>query len=125
VIYLDTHVALWLASGHTRAIPSSILAMIEARRVLLSPIAALEMDLLHEIGRISAPSAAILSTLARSLGLALCDLAFAEVTREATALTWTRDPFDRLITAQAQARQAPLATADGIIRKHYAGAVWD
>jgi PIN domain nuclease of toxin-antitoxin system len=125
VIYLDTHVALWLASGHTRAIPAPVLAMIETRRVLLSPIAALEMDLLHEIGRISAPGATVVSTLARSIGLTLCDLPFAEVTRAATALTWTRDPFDRLITAQAQARQAPLATADGVIRNHYAGAIWD
>ena len=33
--------------------------------------------------------------------------------------TWTRDPFDRLITANASAAAALLVTADGAMRRHY------
>jgi PIN domain nuclease of toxin-antitoxin system len=37
---------------------------------------------------------------------------------------WTRDPFDRLIVAQALLHDAPLITKDEHIRRHYAGALW-
>ncbi|MCF7950382.1 MAG: hypothetical protein K9L57_01970 [Spirochaetaceae bacterium] len=37
---------------------------------------------------------------------------------------WTRDPFDRLITAQADIQAASLLTKDGTIRTHYPKAVW-
>ncbi len=39
--------------------------------------------------------------------------------------SWTRDPFDRIITAQASLNEALLITKDGSIRKNYARAVWD
>jgi PIN domain nuclease of toxin-antitoxin system len=37
---------------------------------------------------------------------------------------WTRDPFDRLITAQAASYNQVLLTKDETIRKHYANAIW-
>ena len=37
---------------------------------------------------------------------------------------WVRDPFDRLIVAQAIANEAPLVTKDEKIRRHYRRAVW-
>ena len=36
---------------------------------------------------------------------------------------WTRDPFDRLIVANAKAAGAPLITKDERIRKHYRRAI--
>lgn len=38
--------------------------------------------------------------------------------------SWTRDPFDRLIVANAKAAGAPLITKDERIRKHYRRAIW-
>lgn len=83
------------------------------------------MELLHEIGRISAPSAVILQDLADRIGLRICDLPFERVAIAASALRWTRDPFDRLIVAQASVRGAPLITSDRAIREHVSLAVWD
>jgi PIN domain nuclease of toxin-antitoxin system len=37
---------------------------------------------------------------------------------------WVRDPFDRLIVAQASANDAPLITKDEKIRRHYKRAIW-
>lgn len=37
---------------------------------------------------------------------------------------WTRDPFDRMIVAQAQAAGASLATADRKILGAWDGALW-
>lgn len=42
----------------------------------------------------------------------------------AGGFTWTRDPFDRTITAQAARVGAFLLTRDETIRRHYAAAVW-
>jgi PIN domain nuclease of toxin-antitoxin system len=39
--------------------------------------------------------------------------------------TWTRDPFDRIIVAQARLRGAPLLTKDRTIQTHHAEAFWD
>ena len=51
-------------------------------------------------------------------------LSFQRVVAAAVEQTWTRDPFDRLIVAQAQAEGASLVTADKLIRKHFARSVW-
>jgi PIN domain nuclease of toxin-antitoxin system len=66
----------------------------------------------------------VIADLERRIALRESDLPFQKVVSIATALTWTRDPFDRLIVAQAQAQRAPLVTADNVIRKHFKGAVW-
>jgi PIN domain nuclease of toxin-antitoxin system len=39
-------------------------------------------------------------------------------------MKWTRDPFDRLITAQAALGESTLLTKDDTIRTNYANAVW-
>jgi PIN domain nuclease of toxin-antitoxin system len=44
---------------------------------------------------------------------------------EALSVSWTSDPFDRIIVGQAKAnREAILITADTLIRQHYPAAVW-
>ena len=35
------------------------------------------------------------------------------------SLTWTRDPFDRLLAAHSSARRVPLCTTDSRIRVHH------
>ena len=39
-------------------------------------------------------------------------------------MKWTRDPFDRLITAQAALDDSPLLTKDDTIHTYYPEAVW-
>ena len=39
-------------------------------------------------------------------------------------MKWTRDPFDRLITAQAAVDDSPLLTKDDTIHTYYPKAVW-
>ena len=54
----------------------------------------------------------------------VCDLPFPLVSREAQALTWTEDVFDRLIVAQAAASRSKLISADRLINEHYPQVVW-
>ena len=55
----------------------------------------------------------------------MCDLPFTVVSQAALAEGWTRDPFDRMIVAQAKANGfAWLVSSDGQIVKHYPRTVW-
>ncbi len=125
VAYLDTHVMVWLYQHGADGISETAAACIRAaedRRI--SPMVRLEMQYLYEIGRVARPAAPVLDELSARLGLSVCRTPFAEVVLAAEADDWTRDPFDRLIVAQAAARNAPLVTKDAAIHAHYSKALW-
>ena len=65
-----------------------------------------------------------MSGLAETLGLRICDLPFRTIVDQALAESWTRDPFDRLIVANAKAAGAALITKDQRMHEHYKRAVW-
>lgn len=73
----------------------------------------------------SAPASAPLSTLGQSIGLAVADVPTSELVSAGLDLSWTRDPFDRLIAAHAIVAGAPLVTADRTLLEHLPQAVWD
>ena len=98
--------------------------MIESEPLLISPVLLLELALLEETGRIRARAQTIFTELQELLALSICDLPFAEVSIASLQQKWTRDPFDRLIVAQAFARGARLITKDRFIRRHFKDAVW-
>lgn len=124
VVYLDTHAAAWLFAGRSELFPEATRRLIAERALLISPAVLLELEYLFEIGRTDRPGAEVVADLAEQLGVRLCDLPFAEVARAAAGESWTRDPFDRLIVGQAEARRAALVTKDRTIHQHYGRAVW-
>ena len=124
-LYLDTHVLVWLyQDGASRLTPAGSQAIDATERLLISPIVELELAYLCEIGRINCEAATLLDILRRELDLETCKLPFASVVGAAVDQTWTRDPFDRLIVAQAAHGKAPLLTADRNILAHYTRAFW-
>lgn len=84
----------------------------------------IELAFLHEIGRLTAPPDTVLSGLSRALDLTVCTTPFPAVAAKGE-LSWARDPFDRLICAQALAEHDLLLTKDRTIRAHFAPARWD
>lgn len=125
LLYLDTHILVWLyQDGAARLTPAGCQAIDTAERLLISPIVELELTYLHEVGRITRTAGVILDTLRRDLDLETCKLPFASVVGAALGQTWTRDPFDRLIVAQAAHGKAPLLSADRAILDHYPKAFW-
>lgn len=124
-VHLDTHVVIWLHTGELHHIPPPALTVIRSSQVSVSPMVLLELDVLHEIGRANSSAAELCRTLADSIDLRVSATAFAQVAAAATNLTWTRDPFDRLICAQAIADDVRLLTRDRLIRKHLDRALWD
>ena len=123
-MHLDTHVVAWLHDGQRQRIPEASQLLLETESLAISPMVELEIAYLFEIGRMSYPPDVVLADLA-PLGLSISPSPFSSVVRAALGLRWTRDPFDRLIAAQAIADGVRLLTADQTIRAHLSLAVWD
>jgi PIN domain nuclease of toxin-antitoxin system len=98
---------------------------IDADDRLVSPMVLLELAYLHESGRARDPAEIMLAALRRDVGVQLAEISFIEVVQASLDLSWTRDPFDRLIAAHALVADAPLVTADRTIRENLPRAVWD
>jgi len=124
VVHLDTHVAAWLYAGDTALLSAPAKRAIEDCDCAISPMAVLELRFLTEIGRLLDDADAVIRSLATTIGLHVADEPFGQIVENAYDLDWTRDPFDRLITAQARVAGAPLITRDPSIRAHYGRAVW-
>ena len=124
VVYLDTHAIVHLYKGETRKFSPAVRRALERCDLLVSPAAVLEMEVLHEIGRIKPTAAAVLEALSQEIGLRVCGMTFREVVEAAIQEAWTRDPFDRLIVANAKARNATLITKDEHMHDHYKKALW-
>ena len=117
---LDTHVAAALYEGRSGGFTPATRRALDRGKVMISPAVLLELELLHEIGRLRTGGAHVADYLARELDIHIASDRFADVAREALALMFTRDPFDRLIVAHATLLKAPLVTMDTTIRRHYA-----
>jgi PIN domain nuclease of toxin-antitoxin system len=124
VAYLDTHVAAWLFAGDVARLSAAARDAIEEGDLLISPAVALELQYLYETKRVADKADLVVEDLRHRLSLRVCDLPFPDVARSALALSWTRDPFDRLIVAQASLREGRLVTKDRVLRKRYGGSVW-
>ena len=125
MIYLDTHIILWLFARKGEGLSVRALNLIETEtEVAISPMVLLELEYLHEIGRTTLGSKPVYEYLYERIALQVCKRSFTDVIQAATMQSWTRDPFDRIITAQAAIGLNALITKDKGIRDHYEYAVW-
>jgi PIN domain nuclease of toxin-antitoxin system len=115
----------WLYEGADRRIPNVVRHLIESQESFVSPIVELELTYLYEVGRVTEPAEAPLAALRKTIGLQAADVSLASLVQAAAELTWTRDPFDRMIAAQAIVADAPLITADRTILANLPLATWN
>ena len=121
-ILLDTHFVLWFAKGDRR-FPTELLKLVEdsSNKILVSEVSLLEIAIKHARNPIAMPYSAEEFTR-------LCeDAAFGvrPLTREAIFAYGTlafdkvgdlhKDPFDRLLIAQAKSEQMLFATHDRLL----------
>jgi PIN domain nuclease of toxin-antitoxin system len=125
VIHLDTHVAAWLYAGRSDLFPPGVRSLLESEELAVSPMVLLELQYLFEIGKTTEPGNTVLAALERVLEVRQSTHSFESVAAAALEFDFTRDPFDRLITAQAEVAEAPLITKDRKIREFYSRAVWE
>lgn len=109
MILLDTNAVIWLHHGHRRG------SRLEnhAGQLYVSPATLLELKLLVEVGRIRLTSGSTVRELVDDDRWVLDNPSSVDWFERALDLTWTRDPFDRLLVAHAGLRGWRLATGDG------------
>jgi len=125
IAYLDTQVVIFVADGEHKRISRDARHLINRAELLISPMVLIELGILHEIRRIELSGRDIQRKLEQEIGLRVCTLPFQEVAEVARDEGWTRDPFDRIIVAQAKANHlSSLISADQDIARHYQRTVW-
>lgn len=109
---LDTNVVVWLLLGDRRAVPEDVAGTLAdpTSTALVSAASVWEIALKRSLGKIHIED----SWLRTLLSLDLDQLTItAEHAAAVQTLPWHhRDPFDRLLVAQAQVEDCVLVTAD-------------
>lgn len=123
MLMLDTHIAVALYQGRTAGLSRRALTAIDREPLSLSPAVLLELELLHEIGRLKHGAAIVARALASEFSIHPAPERMADIAVRALPLAFTRDPFDRLIVAHADLLEAPLITLDQHICDHYSRAL--
>ena len=124
LVYLDTHVVVWLYDALTDRLSRVAAETIEENDLIVSRMVELELQFLHEIGRLRVKPAEIIKHLSAQIGLRLSDTGLERIIRAAAGMDWTRDVFDRLIAAESAATDIPLITKDRTIRAHHKLSIW-
>lgn len=117
-LLLDTHVFLWAVSDSPRLTPPMRALLNEAPTRHLSSVSAYEISVKAARGRLPGGQAVLAgwAGFARRLQLGELSLTSEHMIR-AGALDWEhRDPFDRMLVAQAQVEGMVLVTSDATIR---------
>lgn len=107
VILLDTNALIWIDAGRPRARP----LLGRRDRLYVSPASLLELQFLQEAGKVRLRSGSVQWVTEDDRWLVDEPPATPWFLR-AVGVSWTRDPFDRLLVAHAQLRRWRLATAD-------------
>lgn len=124
LVFLDTHVIVWLYDAVRNKFTKKALETINECEVKISPTSKLELEYLFEIKRIKSKPDPIIASLENSVGASVSQSSYIKLIDTAVTLSWTKDPFDRLLVADALINNAYLVTKDKEILKNYPLAVW-
>lgn len=114
---LDTHFLIWVTIGSARLAEFPWLEKYQPWGV--SPVSLLEIQFLAEVGRLEVRNPSFTEAVLRDQRLTVDEVPLLALVRNALDLSWTRDPFDRLLAAHSSARRVPLCTADRLMRVHH------
>jgi PIN domain nuclease of toxin-antitoxin system len=122
--FLDTHAAVFLWEGRIEMFGPASRKALQQGGLLISPMVRLELQFLKEVGKLKAEPDQLLGALGSDLGVTMTSDPMDSLVALAMSLSWTRDPFDRMIVATALLHRTPLVTRDRLIRENFPGTVW-
>jgi PIN domain nuclease of toxin-antitoxin system len=116
-LLLDTHVFIWLQREPERL--GERMALLEDldNDLLVSAVSAWEIAIKHQLGRLELPEPpqAYVPERMRAIRAEPVPIEHAHALAVATLPALHRDPFDRLLIAQARSLGVPILTADQAI----------
>ena len=116
-LLLDTHFVVWILTGAERLRRFPWIKNHQPWGV--SPVSLLEIQYLSEIGRIKLKEQ-FFEMLLNDKRFLVDEVPLLRMVRHALNLSWTRDPFDRLLCAHSASRRIPLCTTDQQIQSQHA-----
>ena len=125
-LLLDTNAFLWFAGGDRRLTRPARRA-IEARdaELLLSAASVWEMAIKARLGRLTLPASVEAYVAAkRDAGVRLLPVDWSHAAAVESLPLHHRDPFDRLLIAQARADRLPVVTADAVFARYGIEVIW-
>lgn len=127
-ILLDTHALLWFLFDDPR-LSQHAAALIEDEQTdkLLSIVSLWELTIKSQLGKLSLgmPLDAFLDEFVQRSSLEIVPIELPHLLAYAALPLLHRDPFDRLLIAQAQALGVPLVTADQAFSPYPIETVWE
>jgi PIN domain nuclease of toxin-antitoxin system len=122
-LLLDTHALLWWLTGDRRLPRPARERIADADQLAVASAAsAWEIAIKRAIGKLSAPSD-LLEVVEKS-GLAWIPISEREAYDAGSLPMHHRDPFDRLLIAQARSRSATLVSSDPIFDRYGVRRLW-
>ena len=116
-LLLDTHALVWALSDIPRLTENARIAIADPHNdVFVSAITAWEITVKRAKGHLTAPDN--LSSVIEERGFEHLPLTFFHAEQAGLLPMYHRDPFDRLLIAQAQAEGLILVTRDRHIRRY-------
>ena len=126
-VLLDTHVFLWWIEDSPRLSRRARAAIADRDHECLVSLASVwEMAIKARLGklRLPKPVGAFVPEQLHANGFQQLDIGFREVARVEVLPDHHRDPFDRLLIAQALERDVPIITTDTVFREYGVRRVW-
>ena len=120
-ILLDTHFLIWLVLGSSRL--KDFPWLDKYRPWGVSPISLLEVQYLAEVGRIEIENPEFTETLLNDPRFLVDEVPLLSLIRYAMLVAWTRDPFDRLLSAHSVARRTPFCSVDQLVLENHSPTV--
>ena len=126
-ILIDTHCWIWAFSERRRLNEAALAMMASAENtVVFSTVSAAEIGIKAGVGKLKFPEPAqqYVASLTERAGMKTLPLYLHHALRVADLPLHHRDPFDRLLVAQAQAEGLPLMTADPELAAYDVEIIW-
>lgn len=123
-LLLDTHLVLWWMNGEASRVSKKALAALGSDGVepIVSAVTVWEVAIKRGLGKLEAPDD-LLPQLERA-GVELLPISPRHADLVATLPAHHRDPFDRLLVAQALLEGLALASEDEAMRRYEIEVVW-
>jgi PIN domain nuclease of toxin-antitoxin system len=127
-LLIDTHAALWWLNDDRRLSAGAREALAGAEEPLFSAGTLFEVSIKASLGKLDVPGEWAEELAAEGFALLPISLAHAHAYRELPYVELDgklrRDPFDRLLVAQAKVERVPIVTRDPGIVAHGAATIW-
>ncbi|GAB4506077.1 MAG: type II toxin-antitoxin system VapC family toxin [Anaerolineales bacterium] len=126
-LLLDTHTFIWWDSEPAKLSPQALALCQDTQNMLLLSVASIwEMQIKFQLGklRLALPLKEIIESQRQTNNIEILPVTLAHVLALEHLPAYHKDPFDRLLVAQAIVEEAVLVSGDPNIAKYPVQVVW-